>query len=446
MSQADPRTGPPEGLTELSAVVLARLVGTGQVSAQDVVEEHLDRIAQRDHDLNAIVHVDADHARTAARAVDEAVRRREHGGSLVGVPFVVKDNVDVHGQVTACGSKAHGGAVAIADAPVVRRLREQGAILLGRANMDELAMGASTQTSAHGPTRNPVDRRRSPGGSSGGSAAAVAAGFAPLAVGSDTGGSIREPASQCGVVGLAPSPGLVPLEGVVPFASDLDRVGPLTRTVADAALALGAMSTRPLTGRLPQRIAVVEELAGPRNRPEVLRAFEAWIAGLRGLDVEVVRVSVPDAPAALSAYMTLTSVASVDWLAPRVATGLAGEEVVRRYELGLAVRDGGGEQVAHAEAVRERLRTQVAAALDDVDVLLSPTMPTPAPLLAGEITPEELADPMSAPYTDCWTVVANLTGLPALSVPAPVEGLPVGAMLMGRPGRDADLFLLASLV
>jgi aspartyl-tRNA(Asn)/glutamyl-tRNA(Gln) amidotransferase subunit A len=144
--------------------------------------------------------------------------------------------------------------------------------------------------------------------------------------------------------------------------------------------------------------------------------------------------------------MTLTSVASVDWLAPRVATGLAGEEVVRRYELGLAVRDGGGAGVAHAEAVRDRLRTQVAAALEDVDVLLSPTMPTPAPLLSGEITPEELADPMSAPYTDCWTVVANLTGLPALSVPAPVEGLPVGAMLMGRPGCDADLFLLASLV
>ena len=446
MSEADPRAAAPGGLTELSAVVLARLVRSGEVSAVEVVEEHLGRVARLDHDLNAVVHLDADHAWAQAHAVDEAVRRREHGGTLVGVPFVVKDNVDVHGQVTACGSRAHGGAVALTDAPVVRRLREQGAVLLGRTNMDELAMGASTQTSAHGPTRNPVDRRRSPGGSSGGSAAAVAAGFAPLAVGSDTGGSIREPASQCGVVGMAPSPGLVPLAGVVPFASDLDRVGPLTRTVADAALALGAMSGRRLTGGLPRRVAVVEELVGPRNRPEVLRAFDAWVAGLRGLDVEVVRVSVPDAAAALSAYMTLTSVASVDWLAPRVATGLAGEEVVRRYELGLAVRDGDPAAVARASGVRDRLRAQVGAALRDADVLLSPTMPTPAPLLAGEITPEELADPMSAPYTDCWTVVANLAGLPALSVPAPVEGLPVGAMLMGRPGSDADLFLLASLV
>ncbi len=158
---------------------------------------------------------------------------------------MVKDNIDVHGQVTACGSRAHEGVVALADAPVVRRLRRAGAILVGRANMDELAMGASTQTSANGPTRNPVDVRRSPGGSSGGCAAAVAAGMVPLAVGTDTGGSIREPASQCGVVGMAPSPGLVPIDGVVPFAPGLDRVGPLARTVEDAAAMLAVMAGSP---------------------------------------------------------------------------------------------------------------------------------------------------------------------------------------------------------
>ena len=161
--------------------------------------------------VNALVHVDAERRTRPRRPVSTSdLRRGQPVGPLAGVPFVVKDNIDVHGQVTACGSRAHQGVVATADAPVVRRLRRAGAILLGRANMDELAMGASTQTSANGPTRNPVDVRRSPGGSSGGCAAAVAAGMVPLAVGTDTGGSIREPASQCGVVGMAPSPGLVP--------------------------------------------------------------------------------------------------------------------------------------------------------------------------------------------------------------------------------------------
>ena len=196
--------------------------------------------------LNALVRVDAAEALRAAGRLDEAVRHGRPVGPLAGVPFVVKDNIDVHGQETASGSRAHHGVVAMADAPVVRHLREAGAILLGRANMDELAMGASTQTSSHGPTRNPVDRRRSPGGSSGGSAAAVAAGFVPLAVGTDTGGSIREPASQCGVVGMAPSDGLVSLDGVIPFAPGLDRVGPLARSAADTAAMLAVMSGRPL--------------------------------------------------------------------------------------------------------------------------------------------------------------------------------------------------------
>ena len=365
-------------------------------------------------------------------------------GPLAGVPFVVKDNIDVHGQETASGSRATSGVVAMADAPVVRHLREAGAILLGRANMDELAMGASTQTSSHGPTRNPVDRRRSPGGSSGGSAAAVAAGFVPLAVGTDTGGSIREPASQCGVLGMAPSDGLVSLDGVIPFAPGLDRVGPLARSAGDAAAMLAAMAGHALEPAAPgTRVAVVDELVTARNRPEVLAAFEAWLSG-PWLGVEVSHVSIPDAPDALAAYMTLTSVASVDWLEPYVASELAGEELVRRYHYGLDLRAHGGDAIASAEAVQGRLSAEIEAALRSVDALVSPTMPTPAPLLFGEITPEEMADPLAAPYTDCWTVVANLAGVPALSVPAPVDGLPVGAMLMGAPGSDADLLAFAA--
>ena len=449
MSYADTGPGRPpahrEPPTALAAVELARLVSTRQLSALEVVEAHLACVQSLNGALNALVRVDADEALRVAARIDEAVRHGRPVGPLAGVPFVVKDNIDVHGEKTASGSRANEGVVAMADAPVVRNLREAGAVLLGRANMDELAMGASTQTSSHGPTRNPVDRRRSPGGSSGGSAAAVAAGFAPLAVGTDTGGSIREPASQCGVFGMAPSDGLVSLDGVIPFAPGLDRVGPLARSAADCAAMLAVMSGRPLDPATPvQRVAVVEELLSARNRPEVLTAFEDWLAQVRDLGVEVTRVSIPDAPDALAAYMTLTSVASLDWLEPYVASELAGEELVRRYHYGLGLREHGGDVIDEAEAVQRRLTSEIATALRTVDALVSPTMPTPAPLLFGEITPEEMADPLAAPYTDCWTVVANLAGIPALSVPAPVDGLPVGAMLMGAPGSDADLLAFAA--
>ena len=436
-------------ITRLAAEELTRLVVSRELSAEEVTAAHLRGIAELNPDLNALVQVDADDAVAAAVRLDEDLRRGVRPGPLTGVPFVVKDNIDVHGQVTASGSRAHDGVGASADAPVVRRLRRAGAILLGRANMDELAMGASTQTSANGPTRNPVDVRRSPGGSSGGCAAAVAAGMVPLAVGTDTGGSIREPASQCGVVGMAPSPGLVPIDGVVPFAPGLDRVGPLARTVADATAMLVVMAGSNLSGegadppRHP-RVAVVEELVGGRNRPEVLAAFDSWLDRLRLNGVEVLRVSVPDAPGALSAYMTLTSFAALAWLEPYVGSGRAGEELLRRHQYALELREHGLDTLAEAANLQHRLRAQVDEALTHADVLVSPTMPTAAPLLHGAITPEDLADPLAAPYTDCWTVVANLAGVPALSVPCPTDGLPVGAMLMGGVGTDSDLLTLAA--
>ncbi len=436
-----------ERLTALGAITLARMVRSGDVSATEVVATHLLRVGELNEGLNALVLLDAEQALESAAQLDTQLRRDPSAaGLLAGVPFVVKDNIDVHGQATTCGSRAHEGVPARADAPVVRRLREQGAILLGRANMDELAMGASTQTSAFGPTRNPVDRRRSPGGSSGGCAAAVAAGLVPLAVGTDTGGSIREPAAQCGLVGLAPSPDLVPMAGVMPFAPGLDRVGTLARDVSDTKAMLAVMAGAPgAAGLLPERVAVVDELVTGRNRPDVLASFEAWLAGLRERGVEVCRVSVPEAPRALSAYMRLTSVAALGWLGPWVRSGRAGEELVRRYEYGLRLRDHDPGALAGALEVQRRVRDQVCTALVCYEVLVSPTMPTTAPLLDGEITPEELADPLAAPYTDCWTVVANLAGVPALSVPAPTDDLPVGAMLMGRPGGDADLLTLAQL-
>lgn len=448
MAHGEPDLVHAEELTALGAIAIARMVRAGEVSAAEVVAAHLLRVGELDQSLNALTRLDAVQAMDSADQLDLQLRRDpSSAGLLAGVPFVVKDNVDVHGQATTCGSRAHKGVPALVDAPVVRRLREQGAILLGRANMDELAMGASTQTSAYGPTRNPVDRRRSPGGSSGGCAAAVAGGLVPLAVGTDTGGSIREPASQCGVVGLAPSPDLVPMAGVVPFAPGLDRVGPLARDVADARAMLDVMTggAPGEAGLLPRRVAVVDELVTDRNRPDVVAAFEDWLAVLRDQGIEVCRVSVPDAPRALSAYMRLTSVAALDWLGPWVRSGRAGEELVRRHVYGLRLRDHDPESVAGAVEVQRRVRDQVITALVRCEVLVSPTMPTTAPLLDGEITPEELADPLAAPYTDCWTVIANLAGVPALSVPAPTDGLPVGAMLMGRPGDDAHLLALAEV-
>lgn len=436
-------------LVDLGAAPLARLVSRGDVSAEEAVQAYLHRIAETEPEVHALVRVDGEHALDDARELDLARLRGEHPGPLAGVPFVVKDNIDVRRQTTTCSSAAAGEVVALYDAPAVARLRAAGAVLVGRANMDELAMGASTRTSTFGPTSNPWDLRRSPGGSSGGSAAAVAAGLAAFAVGTDTGGSVREPAAQCGVVGMAPSPGLVPLDGVVPFAPDFDRVGPLAWSVSDTAVVLAVMSGRPLvpSGTRPLRIGVVDELSGPANHSGVRARFEAVVDRLGSRGNPVTAVSLPDAPRALGAYMTMSSAACLPHLEAWIGTGRAGAEVVRRWELGH--RYLGSPELADARRVRRLLRRQVRAAFAGCDVLISPTMPTTAPLLAAVGRASGLDDPLCAPYTDCWTVVANLVGLPSVSVPAGCsdeDGMPVGVMLTGRPGADADLLELARLV
>ncbi|MBE7187978.1 amidase [Jatrophihabitans endophyticus] len=449
---------PVRDVTRAPARHLAAAVASGEVSAEEVAVAHLRRIAELEPELHALVGVDGERAIDQARAVDERRRRGEPLGALAGVPFVVKDNIDVSGQTTACGSRAHDGVLALRDAPVVARLFAADAVLLGRANMDELAMGASTQTSAFGATRNPWDSRRSPGGSSGGSAAAVAAGLAAVSVGTDTGGSIREPASQCGVVGMAPSPGLVPVDGVVPFAPDLDRAGPLARTVADVELLLDVLTAAgPRRGGaappVPRRVGLIEQFAGARNASGVLVRLDAARACLESAGVEVVTVSVADAPAALTAYMQITSAACVPLMEPYVRTGQAGHEVVRRWTLGRQLLGPDAHLLAGARAVAARLTGQCRAALATCDVLLAPTMPTTAPLLtartadADDMSLSEMADPLVAPYTDCWTVLANLAGLPAVSVPFGTsndDGMPVGMMLSGAAGSDRLLLALAA--
>ncbi len=436
----------------------------GELSAEEITAAHLQHIADVDRQLHALVQVDAEGALAAARRIDSARRRGRPLGPLAGVPVVVKDNFDVRRQTTACGSRAHDGVVALRNARAVARIVAAGGVLLGRANMDELAMGASTSTSAFGPTHNPWDLRRSPGGSSGGSAAAVAAGLAPLAIGSDTGGSIREPAAQCGVVGLAPSPGLVPVAGLVPFAPELDRVGPLARDVGDTALLLSVLAARPDLAVVARpaaaalgtlRVGVVTELCAQRNSPGVLAGLARALERLAALGIDTVEVSLPATADALQAYLQLTSAACVPLLVEYVRTGNAGPEVLRRHAIGEALRGRDGALLARARAVRADLRRQTAAALGQCDVLLSPTMPTTAPMLPQSVPGAPgsragvtaLDDPLAAPYTDCWTVGANLAGVPALSVPAGEsadDGMPVAVMLAGPPGSDATLLALGA--
>lgn len=440
-------------LADLPAHRLAVLVADGEVSAVEVARAHLERVEEAEPWTRALVSVDHEDVLAQATRIDVRRAAGRSTGALAGVPVVLKDNFDVRGQVTTSGSKAHLRP-ARTDSDVTRRLRRAGAVVLGRANMDELALGASTQTSAFGRSHNPHDHRRSPGGSSGGSAAAVAAHETTLSVGTDTGGSIREPASQCGVVGMAPSPGVVPMRGVTPFAPSLDRAGPLARSVPDAALLLSVISGRPRLARSTDdldvrglRVGVPAELRGPRNRLGVLARLDAVVDVLRELGARIVPCSAPAAGRALATYMTVTSAAAVPVLAPYVRTGLVGPEVQRRYAWGLELLSELPSPLEVAQVARSILHGQVTSAMTGCDVLLSPTMPTTAPVLDADLSAEVLADPLAAPYTDCWTVVANLVGLPAISVPSgrsAEDGMPVGTMLMGPPRTDHLLLQVAA--
>lgn len=411
-----------------------------------VLETLSDAIATREGTLNTLVHIDH-------TAWDPGAALPDH--PLCGRPVVIKDNTAVRGAPWACGSATRrDGPAAERDALVVRRLRDSGAVLIGTTNLDEFAMGASTESSAWGPTLNPWDHERSPGGSSGGSAAAAAA-YGVLALGTDTGGSIREPASQCGVVGVKPSHGSISLDGIVPFAPSLDAVGPIAPTVGDAALVHDVISGSGQTfqdaaegGLIGQSLAdvtvgVVEQMSGDRNSPEIQEAFHRAYEALAARGARMVQVSLARTGAALHAYYTISSVEALLVLESHAALGELGDEAQQRLEIGRSLVDTA--QWRDALGVRELIAYDIAGCFESCDLLISPTMPLVAPPLGRR----GVDDPLAVPRTDWWTVEANLAGIPSMSLPCGLgseTGLPVGLQLMAPHGMDARLYRVAAAI
>jgi aspartyl-tRNA(Asn)/glutamyl-tRNA(Gln) amidotransferase subunit A len=474
----DPRT----------ACAIAAAVASGERSAASVLAEHVARIAAHEtqiHAFNLVLDGSA-----AAAAVDAAVAAGRNPGPLAGVPIALKDNMCTHGIATTCSSKILEGWKPPYDATVVTRLAAAGAVVVGKTNLDEFAMGSSTENSAFGPTRNPHDFTRVPGGSSGGSAAAVAAGFAPLALGSDTGGSIRQPASLCGIVGMKPTYGLVSRYGLIAFASSLDQIGPFTHTVEDAALLLSVIA-----GHDPQdstsiretntanyvsearagardgivglRVGIISELSGAGINADVLTRMEVAAQLLAAAGAIVGHVSVPAATYGMSAYYLIapaecsSNLARYDGVryglrvsegAENVAEMMAltrakgfGPEVKRRIMLGTYALSAGYYDALYGQAqkVRTLIINDFRAAYEKFDVLLSPTSPTTA-FKFGDKT----ADPFTMYLNDVCTIPSNLSGDPAISVPCGVgaDGLPVGVQLLGPALSEARLFRAAAVI
>ncbi len=464
------------------ALRIAAAVRAGERSARSVVEEALSAVASGDSDLHAFVTVTADAALAAADEVDRAVAEGRDPGPLAGVPVALKDNLCTRGVPTTCASRILEGWRPPYDATVVDRLAAAGAVAVGKTNMDEFAMGSSTENSCFGPTRNPHDRTRVPGGSSGGSAAAVAAGFVPLALGSDTGGSIRQPAALCGVVGMKPTYGLVSRYGLVAFASSLDQIGPFATSVADAAHLLGVIAghDRADSTSLPdpdprpdfaasvgrgvegRRVGLCLELV-EGCAPDVVARVRRAAEDLEAAGAEVSEISVPEFRLGLSAYYLIAPaeassnlarydgvryglrVDGPDVAAMNTATRTAGfgPEVKRRIMLGTYALSAGYYDAYYGKA--QRVRTLMveafARAYRQVDVLLGATAPSTAFPIG-----ERVDDPLAMYMSDVCTIPSNLAGHPAISVPygAGDDGLPVGVQVLAPALGEELLFSVAA--
>ncbi|MBD0689897.1 Asp-tRNA(Asn)/Glu-tRNA(Gln) amidotransferase subunit GatA [Streptomyces sp. CBMA123] len=475
-------------LIRFTAAETAGAIAKGEVSAVEVAQAHLDRIGAVDKKVNAFLHVDTEGALAAAKAVDDKRAKGEELGPLAGVPLALKDVFTTKGIPTTCGSKMLEGWIPPYDATLTTRLKDAGVVILGKTNMDEFAMGSSTENSAYGPTGNPWDLTRIPGGSGGGSAAALAAFEAPLAIGTDTGGSIRQPGAVTGTVGVKPTYGSVSRYGLVAFSSSLDQGGPCARTVLDAALlheaiaghdpldstsidapvpaVVEAAKMRDIRG---MRIGVVKEFAGEGYQTGVMQRFNESVELLRELGAEVVEVSCPSFTLALPAYYLIapsecsSNLARFDAMryglrvgddgsrSAEEVTALTreagfGDEVKRRIILGTYALSSGYYDAYYgsAQKVRTLISRDFDAAFAGVDVLVSPTTPTTAFPIG-----ERADDPMAMYLADLCTIPSNLAGNAAMSLPvglAPEDNLPVGLQIIAPAMADDRLYRVGGAV
>jgi aspartyl-tRNA(Asn)/glutamyl-tRNA(Gln) amidotransferase subunit A len=459
---------------------LSTLLAEGKSSSVELCQDYLTRIQTQNPELNAFISVDAEKTLAEARTAD-ALRAHGQGGQLTGVPIAHKDIFCAEGWLTTCGSKMLSNFVSPYDAHVVEQFKAAGMPCLGKTNMDEFAMGSSNETSFYGAVKNPWDISRVPGGSSGGSAACVAARLAPAATGTDTGGSIRQPAALCGITGLKPTYGVVSRYGMIAFASSLDQAGPMALTAEDCGLLLNVMAgfdardstslerpkedyTRSLTTPLAGlRIGLPREFFGPGLVGDTAKAVEEAIAQLRNLGAETVEVGLPNSNLSVAAYYVLAPAEAssnlsrfdgvrygyrtpeygdlTDMYEKTRAEGF-GSEVKRRIMIGAYVLSHGYYDAYYIQA--QRLRRLIAndftAAFQQCDVILSPTAPTTAFKLG-----EKTADPVEMYLSDIYTIAVNLAGLPGMSLPCgyDAQGLPIGLQLIGNYFDEARMLNVA---
>ncbi len=466
---------------EMTARDILKHVSLGEVSATEVLESYLKRIEEIEPHVNAFIQVLEPMARAGASRVDSMIRKQEDPGLLKGLPIAVKDNICIKGAVCTCGSKMLENWISPYDATIVKQLREQGGVFLGKTNMDEFAMGSSTETSAFGVTRNPWDLERVPGGSSGGSAVAVAGGMAPLALGTDTGGSIRQPASFTGICGLKPSYGLVSRFGVTAYASSLDSAGPLGQTVWDCALALEAIAghdPNDPTSSKREAMSYIKGLQGsvkgikagvPRQLLEgicgaVRERFEKTLKAMENMGIIIEEISIPSLRYALDAYYIIAAceassnlskfdgvrfgrrahAEALDDLYTRSRGEGLGKEVIKRIILGTYALGAGHKEAYYVRAakVRTLVKRDFEKVFDDFDVIVSPA----APDVAFKIG-EKIKDPLTMYLGDLLTIPVNMAGLCALSMPMGLvysggSSLPCGLQIIGKPFDEQTVLRL----
>lgn len=466
----------------MSVCEISAGVAGGKYSASEITEMYIEKIKSMDDRIGAFLTVCEESAVAQAKALDEKIRSGKKPGRLAGVPVAVKDNICTDGIRTTCASRMLENFIPPYNATVVEKLLSEDAVIVGKTNMDEFAMGSSTENSAFRITKNPRDTTRVPGGSSGGSAAAVAAGMVPAALGSDTGGSIRQPAAFCGIVGLKPTYGLVSRYGLIAFGSSLDQIGPMTKTVEDCARMLEAIQGRDdrdstsymgeyqqdYAGRLGRdirgmRIAVLKEFFTDGLDSEIASSVNESVRRLEGLGAAVDEISIPAAGDGLAAYYIISSAeassnlarydgirygyrpkefADVDELMEKSRSEGFGAEVKRRIMLGTYALSSGYYDAYYkrAQKYRKLLRSQMAGVFEKYDLILGPASPV-LPFKIGE----RMGDPLQMYLADVYTIIVNLAGLPAISVPCGIsrDGLPIGLQLIGPHFGEAVILQAA---